>query len=106
MPDQPYHCGDESRDGDVGRHGAEPGLPTAAHDAEWQPVLHNEQIGWADAEHDDRMTIDTIAQADPMATAPGIPARSVCRCRRSHGDRDCPKSSGEWRACVARNRKA
>ena len=45
--DQPYHGRDESRDRDVGRHGAEPGLPTAAHEANWQSMLHDEQIGWA-----------------------------------------------------------
>ena len=64
--DQPHHRGDESRDGDIGRHGAEPGLPAAAHDADRQPVLHNEQIGRTDAEHDDRMAIEAIAQADPI----------------------------------------
>src|SRR4051812_859038 len=62
---QPYHRGDESRDGDVGRAGAEPELPTAAHEADRQPMLHDEQIGRAQAEHDDRVPVEPITQPTP-----------------------------------------
>src|SRR5712691_8554484 len=55
--DQPYHRGDESRDGDIGRHGTEPGLPATTHEADRQPVLYDEQIGRAQAEHDDRVPV-------------------------------------------------
>src|ERR1700730_1504556 len=67
--DQPYHCGDESRDGGVGSHCTQPELPIAAHETDWQAVPHNEQIRWTEAEHDDRMTIDTVAQPTPLRSS-------------------------------------
>ena len=51
-----------SRDREIGRHGAEPGPPAAAHQADRQPVLEQEQIGRAEAEHHQRMAVEAIAQ--------------------------------------------
>ena len=65
--DEPYHRGDKSRDGDVCRAGAEPGLPTTTHHADWQPVLYDEQIGRGQAEHDDRVPVDPVTQPTPSA---------------------------------------
>jgi hypothetical protein len=66
---QPYHRGDESSDCDVGRHGAEPWLPTAAHEADRQSMPQDEKIDWADAEHDDRMAVDAVAQPTPSGSS-------------------------------------
>ena len=63
--DQPNHRGDHSRDGGIGRAGAKPGLPATAHQADWQPMLDEEQVGRAQAEHDDGVPIDAIAQPPP-----------------------------------------
>src|SRR5882672_10092267 len=66
---QPYHRGDESRDCDVGRHGAEPRLPTAAHVADGQSIPQDEKIDWADAKHDDWMAVDAVAQPAPSGSS-------------------------------------
>jgi len=63
--DKPYHRGDKSRDGDIGPAGAKPGPPTTAHQPDWQPMLDDEQIGWAHAEHDDWVPVQAIAQPTP-----------------------------------------
>ena len=65
MPMNQIKVADDSRDGGIGRHGAEPGLPAAAHQAHRQPMLQNEQIGRTDAEHDDRMPVQAIPQPAP-----------------------------------------
>ena len=48
-----------------------------AHRADRQPVLQDEQIGRAEAEHDDRVAVEPIAEAGAIATAPGIRAPSA-----------------------------
>jgi hypothetical protein len=63
--DQPHHGGDDSRDASIGRHRAQPRLPAAAHEADRQAMLHEKQIGRADAEHNDRMPVDAVAKAAP-----------------------------------------
>src|SRR2546430_1795776 len=50
--DEPYHDGDKRRDGDIGRAGAKPALPTTTHQADWEPMWYDEQIGRGQAEHD------------------------------------------------------
>ena len=79
--------------------------PTAAHEADRQPMVAPEQIGRAEAEHDDRVPVDAITQ----------PAPSGPREVLVHGQRvdvpiprrsRFPMSSGEWRGCVARNHTA
>ena len=104
--DQPHQRGDDHRDRSIGHHGAEPRLPALAHQADRQPVLHQEQIGRADPEHDARDGGKGGSAAGPSATAPDIRARSVCRCRRCRDGRDCPTSRDGWHGCAARNRKA
>ena len=56
---------DDERDRGIGPHGAEPRPPAGAHQADRQPVLHEEQIGRADAEHHRRMAIEPVAQPAP-----------------------------------------
>jgi hypothetical protein len=62
---QPYHGGYDSRDGDVGGHDAEPGLPTSTHETDWQPVLNDEQKCRAQTEHGDRVSINAITKPTP-----------------------------------------
>ena len=56
---------DDARDSGVGGHGAEPRLPAAAHQAHRQPMLQKEQVGGADAEHDDRVPVQAIPEPAP-----------------------------------------
>src|SRR6266446_6170432 len=63
--DQPYHEGNDSRDASIGRHRAQPGLPATAHEADRQAMLHEKQIGRADAEHNDRVPVHAVAKAAP-----------------------------------------
>ena len=63
--DEPDQSGGDGRNREIGRHGAEPGLPASAHQADWQPVLQDEQVGGADAEHDEGVAIDPIAEPAP-----------------------------------------
>jgi len=63
--DEPYQRSDDKRDGAIRRHGAEPGFPTAAHKSDRQPLAQHEQIGGADAEHDQWMPVDAIAKPTP-----------------------------------------
>ena len=65
QPDQ--HRGGEA-DRDIGRHGAEPRAPARAHEADGQPMLQEKQIGGTDAEHDQRMPVQPIAQPGPQGT--------------------------------------
>jgi hypothetical protein len=67
--DEPDQRRGEQRNREVGRHGAEPGLPPGAHQPERQPVLQQEQVGRTDAEHDQRMPVQAIA--DPSPQRPG-----------------------------------
>ena len=46
----------------IGRHRAEPRLPSATHQADRQPVLHDEQIGRTYAEHDEGVPVESVAQ--------------------------------------------
>src|SRR5689334_25004522 len=63
---QPHHSDDETRDGSVGRHGAEPRLPASTHEAEWQPVFDDEQKGRTQAEHDERMSVHAVKKPAPL----------------------------------------
>ena len=49
-------------DREIGRHGAEPGLPAAAEQPDRQPVPQDKQIGGTDAEHDERVPVRAIAK--------------------------------------------
>ena len=64
-PDDQYHGGDDSRDGDVGGHDAEPGLPTGTHETDWQPMLHDEQKCRTQPEHNDRVSLNAITKLTP-----------------------------------------
>ena len=44
------------------------GLPTTAHQADWQPMLYDEQIGRGQAEHDDWVPVDAVTQPTPPAS--------------------------------------
>src|ERR1700748_378271 len=62
---EPYQRGDAVRYGDIGRHSAQPGLPAAAHEADRQAVLYEEQIGRPHTEHDGRVPVDAVAKPTP-----------------------------------------
>ncbi len=47
MPISHISAGDDDRDGEIGAHGAQPRHPAGAHQADRQPMLHDEQIGRA-----------------------------------------------------------
>src|SRR6478672_6555594 len=61
--DQPYHRGNDTADRGIGRHGAEPWLPTLTHQADRQAVLHDEQVSRAYAEHDEGVPVEPVTQA-------------------------------------------
>ena len=63
--DEPYDRGGKRRDGDIGRHGAEPGLPTTPHQVDRKPVLQDEQIGRAHAEQDEGVPVEAVTQLTP-----------------------------------------
>ena len=63
------HGGGEA-DRQVGRHGAEPRPPARAHQPDRQAMLQEEQVGRAEAEHDQRMAIEAIAQPLPERARP------------------------------------
>ena len=60
-------------DSQVGGHGAEPGLQGAAHRSARQPVLHEEQIGGTQPEHDDGVAVEPIAQPTPARQGEVLP---------------------------------
>ena len=64
-PDGTDQSSSDGCDRDVGRHGAEPGLPAAADQTDRQPVPQDEQIGGTDAEHDERVPVRAIAKTTP-----------------------------------------
>jgi hypothetical protein len=49
----------------IGGHGARPGLPALAHLSDRKPVLQKEEIGGANAEHDEGMAVETVANPSP-----------------------------------------
>ena len=55
-----------SGDREIGRHGADPGLPAAAHQADRQALLQQEQIGRAEAEHDQRVAVKPVFADRPQ----------------------------------------
>src|SRR5580704_12319477 len=63
--DPPHHAGNDKCDRAIGRHGADPGRPAFPHQAKWKPLPQDEKITWTDAEHDDRMTVQAIAEPAP-----------------------------------------
>ena len=68
-PQESHQETDHRRDGEVGRHDAEPGLPARAHQPHRQAVLEHEQVERPEAEHHDRMTRQTIESAAPRRQA-------------------------------------
>src|SRR2546421_657606 len=64
---EPYPDGDKRRDGDIGRAGAKPGLPTTTHQADWEPMLYDEQLGRGQSEHYDWVPVDAVTQPTPPA---------------------------------------
>src|SRR6266705_3643857 len=63
--DEPYYRGDESHDGDIGPHRAEPGHPPITHEPDRNPVLHDKQISRTEAEHDKRVSVDAVTHPTP-----------------------------------------
>src|ERR1700733_974539 len=63
--DQPDHCSGENCDCEVRYHRAQPEVPTAAHQSDWQSVLQDEQIHRTDAKHYDRIPIQPIQEPTP-----------------------------------------
>jgi hypothetical protein len=47
---------------------ATPELPTTAHETDRQPMLHDEQIGRAQSEHDDRVPVEPVTQPAPSGS--------------------------------------
>src|SRR3984957_10768234 len=101
-PDQPYHGGNDSRDGGVGGHNAKPRLPTGTHETEWQPVLNDEQKSRTQAEQDDRVSINAITKPTPSGQrevlvhcqrvdVPGAAAIEITRSRVVNGVSASPK---------------
>ena len=64
--DQPDQPAGHQRDGEVGRHCADPRAPAvAAHQPDRQAMLQQEEIGRSQSEHDQRMAVEPVAQAPP-----------------------------------------
>src|SRR5882672_7628136 len=78
---QPYHRGDESRDCDVGRHGAEPRLPTAAHVADGQSIPQDEKIDWVDVTSSTTIKVAGSRVMNRMSASPEVVGRE-----RQHAD--------------------
>jgi len=66
--DQPDQQTGHQRDRQVVGHRAEPRQPAVAHQADRQPMLQEEQVGWSEAEHDQWMAVETVAQPAPHRT--------------------------------------
>ena len=69
-PDQPHQQRHDRRNGEVGRHDADPRPPAGAHQPDRQPVPQHEQIGRTDPEHHDRMPVQPIGQPAPDRQRP------------------------------------
>jgi len=63
--DESDERGNRQRDRKIGRHGAGPRLPATPHHAHGQTVLQKKQIGGREAEHHQRMTVETVLQPTP-----------------------------------------
>jgi hypothetical protein len=68
--DQPDQQRRDHRNREVCRHDADPRPPAGAHEPDRQTMLQQEQIGRADAEHHDRMPVQTIGQPAPGRPGP------------------------------------
>ena len=63
--DSPNDDGGDQCDGKVRGHGAQPRLPTGAHQPDRQAMLQEKEIGRAETEHHQRMPVEPVAQPAP-----------------------------------------
>jgi len=58
--DEPDERGNDQCDRGIGRHGAEPRLPSGTHQPDGQALLKKKQVRRGNAKHHQRMTIEPI----------------------------------------------
>ena len=62
---RPHHQARSEGDAKVGRHCADPGTPTGTHQASGDSMADQEQVGRPQAEHNERVAIETVANPPP-----------------------------------------
>ena len=68
--DEPGEHSDDDGNPEIGCHGAGPGLPAIAHQADREPLLQQKQIGRSDPEHDQRVAVKAVFQTTPPGKGP------------------------------------
>src|SRR5580704_605871 len=102
---EPDERANDQCDRRIGRHGAEPRLPSGTHQPHGQALLKQEQVHGPDAKHHQWMTVEPIFQAAPPRTCAifaycqcvqvtDAAAAEIARCGMVHGVGAPPKIVG------------